>query len=541
MARTRPSSAPLGLVAALALLAVPWQPAASDDHEKGPPPPEYRMVEEALIEAVPERKPSRVVAPTIAPAVESAVESEVPEIAADDALPEQLAAEVEADDLTELIDALRARMEASRRQSQLPLGNLARDLEQARLDVERLAELLLRKEIAELQQRAAQAQTEEQMAWLAQSLESAEQRLVRLLQERDAMERIAADSAARVDELALSLIEADDERRRLEESLETAETGAIETRRALAAASRRIHEINQEIASIEAASEARVRDYEARVAAAETQLREFEGELLTQQQTADALLAAREGEIQRLAERQAQAREVLVRALAEFDEVSEARDAAQEQELFRQAQVASRTRETVLADMGFRRDARGNLLPPEMALGEGDVDLAAIEPAAGPSCLADAALVARPYLDDAAAASWNHYLLGTVRFADAAASPEEADLTPIIACLDELSGNAAFYFRVIGHTDSSGAPSLNQRLSLQRAQAVRDTVAARVAVQPWRLMVQGRGPDYPVADNDTAEGQAINRRVEVFAIQTPFEQMLRGDVVPLAGLEPARP
>ena len=43
------------------------------------------------------------------------------------------------------------------------------------------------------------------MAWLAESLESAEQRLARLMAERDQMERLAAESAARVDELAESL------------------------------------------------------------------------------------------------------------------------------------------------------------------------------------------------------------------------------------------------------------------------------------------------------------------------------------------------
>jgi len=274
------------------------------------------------------------------------------------------------------------------------------------------------------------------------------------------------------------------------------------------------------MASIEAASLARTQAYEEQVTAAETQLRELRGELMAQQQTADALLAAREAEIQRLAERQAQAREVLVRALAEFDEVTQARDEAEERELVRQAQEASRARETVLADMGFRRDAQGNLLPPEIAVAQGDVDLSVIEPAAGPSCLADAEQVARPYLEDEVAADWNHYLMGTIPFADAAARPADDDLAPILACLEELSDNGAFYFRVIGHTDARGTPSLNQRLSLERAQAVRDIVAAKVPVQPWRLMAQGRGPDFPIADNDTPEGQAMNRRVEIFAIET---------------------
>ena len=489
---------------------------------EGPPAPEYPIVEELLIEAVPEPNPCRAGELAAAPGAE-AVESQAELLATglDDELPEILAAEtLDADDLTELIEALRERMRASREASDLPLGNLTRDLEQARLDVERLAELLLRKEIAELQQRAAQAQTEEQMGWLAQSLEAAEQQLTRLLRERDDMERLAAESAARVDDLAQSLIEADDERRRLEQSLETTQAGAEETRRALAAASRRIDAINQEIASIEAASQARLQAYEQQVAAAEAGMRDLEDELEAQQRTADALIAAREAEIERLAQRQAQAREVLVRALAEFDEVTEARNADQERELLRQAQVASEARVTALADMGFRRDEQGNLLPPEVVLAEGDTDFAAIEPAAGPSCLGDAEQVARPYLDDAAAANWSHYLMGTIHFAHATARPDGNELAAIVACLAQLSDNATFYFRVIGHTDSRGAASVNQRLSLERAKTVRDLVASKVSVQPWRLMAQGRGPDFPIADNATEEGQAINRRVEIFAIQT---------------------
>lgn len=514
MVRTRPFGIPLGFVAALTLWSLPWPAAASDDFEKGPPPPEYPVVEESLIEAVPEPNPRRTTELAAEP------EAELRATGLDDELPEILASEtLDADDLTELIEALRARMRASRAESDVPLGNLTRDLEQARLDVERLAELLLRKEIAELQQRATQALTEEQMGWLAQSLETAEEQLTRLLKERDDMERLAAESAARVDDLAQSLIEADDERRRLEQSLETTQAGAEETRRALAAASRRINDINQELASIEAASQARLEAYESQVAAAEAGMRDLEDELEAQQRTADALIAAREAEIQRLAQRQAQAREVLVRALAEFDEVTEARNADHERELLRQAQVASDARVTALADMGFRRDEQGNLLPPEVVLAEGDTDFAAIEPAAGPSCLDDAEQVARPYLDDEAAANWNQYLMGTIHFPDAAAQPDGNALAAIVACLDELTDNAAFYFRVIGHTDSRGAQSLNERLSLERAKVVRDLVASKVTVQPWRLMAQGRGPDFPIADNDTTEGQAINRRVEVFAIE----------------------
>ncbi|MBO6934397.1 MAG: OmpA family protein [Deltaproteobacteria bacterium] len=69
------------------------------------------------------------------------------------------------------------------------------------------------------------------------------------------------------------------------------------------------------------------------------------------------------------------------------------------------------------------------------------------------------------------------------------------------------------HVRVEGHTDSSGARDHNVELSLQRAQAVMAYLVGK-EVAAERLEARGLGPDRPVADNDTAEGRAQNRRVE---------------------------
>jgi OmpA-OmpF porin, OOP family len=66
-------------------------------------------------------------------------------------------------------------------------------------------------------------------------------------------------------------------------------------------------------------------------------------------------------------------------------------------------------------------------------------------------------------------------------------------------------------FEVAGHTDSVGSASFNQRLSERRAAAVVEALAGRVEAQ---LAPVGHGPDRPVADNDTEEGRALNRRIE---------------------------
>lgn len=71
---------------------------------------------------------------------------------------------------------------------------------------------------------------------------------------------------------------------------------------------------------------------------------------------------------------------------------------------------------------------------------------------------------------------------------------------------------------VCGHTDSTGAKDRNQTLSVERARSVAEDLATR-GVPRTRLKVQGFGPDYPLAPNDTDGGRAMNRRTEVILPQ----------------------
>lgn len=64
-----------------------------------------------------------------------------------------------------------------------------------------------------------------------------------------------------------------------------------------------------------------------------------------------------------------------------------------------------------------------------------------------------------------------------------------------------------------GHTDSTGPRGLNVRLSRERARSVRQYLLGR-GIPPGRLSATGYGPDQPIADNETEEGRAANRRVE---------------------------
>jgi len=67
---------------------------------------------------------------------------------------------------------------------------------------------------------------------------------------------------------------------------------------------------------------------------------------------------------------------------------------------------------------------------------------------------------------------------------------------------------------VMGHTDSTGPEAYNQQLSERRAGSVAQYLAAQ-EIDPRRLLVQGFGERYPIADNDTPEGRQRNRRVEL--------------------------
>jgi outer membrane protein OmpA-like peptidoglycan-associated protein len=69
--------------------------------------------------------------------------------------------------------------------------------------------------------------------------------------------------------------------------------------------------------------------------------------------------------------------------------------------------------------------------------------------------------------------------------------------------------------RVEGHTDNRGDPSGNQRLSVARAQAVVDWLVAH-GMDKSKLTVVGHGADRPIDANDTDEGRAANRRIELY-------------------------
>jgi outer membrane protein OmpA-like peptidoglycan-associated protein len=90
-----------------------------------------------------------------------------------------------------------------------------------------------------------------------------------------------------------------------------------------------------------------------------------------------------------------------------------------------------------------------------------------------------------------------------------------ADAEPILdAAVSTLQSEQPITIVVEGHTDSVGADQYNQGLSVRRATAVRDYLV-KSGIDAGRLTIEGYGEKNPVASNDTAEGRAQNRRVEL--------------------------
>ncbi|WP_051237093.1 OmpA family protein [Ottowia thiooxydans] len=103
---------------------------------------------------------------------------------------------------------------------------------------------------------------------------------------------------------------------------------------------------------------------------------------------------------------------------------------------------------------------------------------------------------------------------------DISFSTGRADIQPALRpILDQfangLGGQPNTEVVIVGHTDSTGSDAINNPLSVERANSVRDYLSAR-GVDSRRVRTEGRGSHEPIANNGTDAGRAQNRRVEIF-------------------------
>ena len=109
--------------------------------------------------------------------------------------------------------------------------------------------------------------------------------------------------------------------------------------------------------------------------------------------------------------------------------------------------------------------------------------------------------------------------VGTWIYKDITFASGKSDIRPssypvLAEIADVLKVNPGLRVEIQGHTDSRGSIALNMRLSEERAQSVRRYLLGK-GVDADQMTAKGYGPGRPIATNDTAEGRARNRRVEL--------------------------
>ncbi len=91
--------------------------------------------------------------------------------------------------------------------------------------------------------------------------------------------------------------------------------------------------------------------------------------------------------------------------------------------------------------------------------------------------------------------------------------PEHGEL------LEKVSRAAGVFPRsqliIEGHTDSYGNDDTNMSLSRSRAEAVSEYLSAELDIEPFRISAVGYGETRPIANNETPQGRARNRRIDV--------------------------
>jgi outer membrane protein OmpA-like peptidoglycan-associated protein len=118
------------------------------------------------------------------------------------------------------------------------------------------------------------------------------------------------------------------------------------------------------------------------------------------------------------------------------------------------------------------------------------------------------------YFLESQEATPKRFLLKDVRFDTGSPRLDPTSAQVLDEVASALVAHPSARIRLEGHTDTTGAPDTNRRLSQARAETTKSYLTAR-GVDAGRIETAGYGPDRPVAGNDTPAGQAENRRTEL--------------------------
>lgn len=119
-----------------------------------------------------------------------------------------------------------------------------------------------------------------------------------------------------------------------------------------------------------------------------------------------------------------------------------------------------------------------------------------------------------PKQDAASQQILNELKNGVAIYFDRNSSQVEAKYQVYLATAAKgLAQNSNFILELEGHTDSTGSVSANRKVSLERANSVRNKLVIDYNVNPDQVKAFGVGSAKPIDTNNTAEGRANNRRV----------------------------
>ena len=84
--------------------------------------------------------------------------------------------------------------------------------------------------------------------------------------------------------------------------------------------------------------------------------------------------------------------------------------------------------------------------------------------------------------------------------------------------LPEIRRQPQRRYLIVGHSDNTGTAAVNMALSVERAEAIRGWLIARSGLEPQQFIAEGAGNTRPAASNETPEGRAQNRRVDIIPL-----------------------
>jgi outer membrane protein OmpA-like peptidoglycan-associated protein len=111
----------------------------------------------------------------------------------------------------------------------------------------------------------------------------------------------------------------------------------------------------------------------------------------------------------------------------------------------------------------------------------------------------------------------NDFVLEGVTFKTGSATLTPEGTSKVDEVANLLKAHPQARIKVVGHTDDTGDPDTNRTLSQNRADSVRDELVGK-GIAADRIETSGAGSENPIGKNDTAEGRAKNRRIDVIVL-----------------------